>query len=117
MIERAADILVGASKANSALLHTGFDAPPGSLELACIRAGYAEYLAIRERLNLPLLETGAAVVAWSEDDLPRLEGIDAQTRANGVADSWCSAGPSCWPASHICLRRMPRGPACARASM
>ena len=51
-----------------------------------MREGYAEYLAIRERLNLPLLETGAVVVAWSEADLPRLEEIEAQARANGVAD-------------------------------
>ena len=86
MIERAADILAGASKANSALLHTGFDAPAESLELLCMREGYAEYLAIRERLNLPLLETGAVVVAWSEADLPRLEQIAAEARVNGVAD-------------------------------
>ncbi len=86
LLERAPDILAGASKANSALLHTGFDAPPGSLELACMRAGYAEYLQIRERLGLPLLETGAVVVAWSEADLARLEGIAAQARGNGVAD-------------------------------
>ena len=86
VVERAADILAGASKANSALLHTGFDAPPESLELMCMREGYAEYLAIRERLNLPLLETGAVVVAWSEADLPRLEQIGAEARVNGVAD-------------------------------
>ena len=73
-------MLAGASKGNSALLHTGFDAPPGSLELACMRAGYAEYLAIRERLNLPLLETGAMVVAWSEAELARLDAIEAQAR-------------------------------------
>lgn len=29
LLERGADILSGASKGNSALLHTGFDAPPG----------------------------------------------------------------------------------------
>ena len=49
-----------------------------------MRAGYEEYLAIRERLNLPLLETGAVVVAWSEADLARLGAIEAQARANGV---------------------------------
>src|ERR1041385_9310185 len=58
LIERGADILSGVSKANSAMLHTGFDAPPGSLEHSCIRAGYAEYLEIHEKLNLPLFETG-----------------------------------------------------------
>ncbi|MFO1048940.1 MAG: NAD(P)/FAD-dependent oxidoreductase [Geminicoccaceae bacterium] len=84
LLERGPDILTGASKANSAILHTGFDAPPGSLELACMREGYAEYVAIRERLGLPLLVTGAAVVAWSEADLARLDGIEAQARGNGV---------------------------------
>ena len=33
LLEASTDILSGASKANSAILHTGFDAPPGSLEL------------------------------------------------------------------------------------
>src|SRR3954470_17106945 len=86
LVEAGDDILAGASKGNSALLHTGFDAPPGSLELHCMRAGYQEYLTIRERLNLPLLETGSAVVAWSEADLARLGAIEAQARANGVSD-------------------------------
>lgn len=86
LLEKAPDILAGASKANSALLHTGFDAPPGSLELACMQAGYSEYLAIRDRLNLPLLETGAMVVAWSDEDLSRLDGIAEQARTNGVDD-------------------------------
>jgi glycerol-3-phosphate dehydrogenase len=86
LLERAADILAGASKANSALLHTGFDAPPGSLELACMQAGYREYLEIRDRLNLPLLETGGLVVAWTDEELAKLDSIVAQAHGNGVAD-------------------------------
>lgn len=86
LIEKGADILSGASKANSAILHTGFDAPQGSLELRCMQDGYAEYLAIREPLNLPLLETGAMVVAWSEDEEARLPSLLAQARSNGVTD-------------------------------
>ena len=86
LVEKGADILSGASKGNSALLHTGFDAPTGSLELACMQHGYREYLAIRERLNLPLVETGAVVVAWSEDELAKLPAIVAQAHANHVAD-------------------------------
>jgi glycerol-3-phosphate dehydrogenase len=86
MLEKGADILSGASKGNSALLHTGFDAPTGSLELSCMQDGYREYLAIRERLNLPLVETGAVVVAWNVDELAKLPAIVAQARINGVAD-------------------------------
>ena len=39
VLEKGADILSGASKANSAILHTGFDAPSGSLELELVKAG------------------------------------------------------------------------------
>ena len=86
LLEKGADILSGASKGNSALLHTGFDAPTGSLELSCMQAGYREYLTIRERLNLPLVETGAVVVAWTDEELAKLPGIVAQAHANHVAD-------------------------------
>ena len=86
LLERAADILAGASKANSALLHTGFDAPPGSLELQTMQAGYREYLEIKDGLNLPLLHTGAMVVAWSAAERAALDGIAEAARQNGVGD-------------------------------
>jgi glycerol-3-phosphate dehydrogenase len=86
LLEKGADILSGASKGNSALLHTGFDAPAKSLELQCMKAGYAEYLDIRQKLNLPLLETSAVVTAWSQTDLEALGNIIKKAHANGVAD-------------------------------
>ena len=86
LLEKGADILSGASKANSAILHTGFDAPPDSIEVACMQAGYTEYLDIRQDLNLPLIETGALVVAWDEEQLAQLDGIIAKAHENGVED-------------------------------
>ena len=86
LLEKDADILSGASKGNSALLHTGFDAPPKSLELQCIKAGYLEYLDIRQKLNLPLLETGALVVAWNEQELGALDTVVENAHANTVND-------------------------------
>ena len=87
LLEKAPDILDGASKANSAILHTGFDAPPGSLEARCIAAGHAEYLAIRERLGLPLDRAGALVIAWTEAEEAALPALIDQARANGVEDA------------------------------
>ena len=86
VIEKAPDILDGASKGNSAILHTGFDAPPGSLEQRCIAAGYQEFLDIRHKLNLPLLETGALVVAWTAEEEGKLNALMEKARGNGVAD-------------------------------
>jgi glycerol-3-phosphate dehydrogenase len=86
LLEKSADILDGASKGNSAILHTGFDAPEGSLELACIRSGYSEYLKIRESLNLPLLKTGALVAAWIPEEEERFPEILEKARNNGIDD-------------------------------
>lgn len=87
LLERGRDILSGASKANSAILHTGFDAPPGSLEVACMQAGYQEYLDIHARLNLPVLKTAALVVAWTKEQLAQLDGIVSKAHENGVDDA------------------------------
>src|SRR4030095_12803906 len=84
--EPASDILDGASKGNSALLHTGFDAPEDSVELRCIQSGYREYLAIKDKLNLPLSESGPLVVAGDEEQLAKLPAIVARAHRNGVAD-------------------------------
>ncbi len=86
VVEKAADILDGASKGNSGIMHTGFDAPVGSLEQRCIAAGFDEFHRIRERLNLPVLETSALVLAWNEEEEARLDALIDKARANGVED-------------------------------
>lgn len=86
LIEKAADILDGASKGNSAILHTGFDAPVGTLEWECVQKGYDEYIAIHESLNLPLLKSGALVAAWTEEEEARFQDILKKGSDNGVND-------------------------------
>lgn len=86
LVEKARDILDGASKANSAILHTGFDAPPNSLELACLHDGYREYEEIHEALGLVQDKSGAVVVAWTPEELAGLAGITARAHENGVKD-------------------------------
>lgn len=86
VLEKAADVLDGASKGNSAILHTGFDAPEGSLELACVREGYRLYHAIHDRLGLPVIRSGAMVLAWTEEEVATLPDLMAQAVANGVTD-------------------------------
>ena len=86
LLEKGADILSGASKGNSAMLHTGYDGALDTLELACVRAGYAEYLEIRRHLNLPLLETGGLLVAWNEAEAAQLPAIVEHAHRTGLAD-------------------------------
>ena len=87
ILEKGTEILDGASKANSAILHTAFDAPPDSLEHSCIREGYHEYLKIRHDLGLPLDEIGAYVVAWSDEEVAKLDSILAKAHKNDVTDT------------------------------
>ena len=86
LVEKGADILEGASKGNSAILHTGFDAPVGSLEWECVQKGYHEYLEIRESFNLPLLKTSAMVAAWTEEQEAKFTDILKKGKDNGVQD-------------------------------
>ena len=86
LLERGGDILSGASKGNSAILHTGFDAPTDSLEHRCIREGYKEYLQIHEKLNLPLVKSSALMVAWTNEQVQALPGIVEKAHTNGVTD-------------------------------
>ncbi len=87
IIEKCADILEGASKGNTAILHGGFDATPNSLEHACIRDGCNEYLRIRSQLNLPLLKTGALVLAWTQDEVDQLNQVIERAHGNGIDDA------------------------------
>lgn len=86
VLEKALDVLDGASKGNSAILHTGFDAPPGSLEQSCIAAGYEEYLQLAEAMKLPVLRTGAMVLAWTQEQEARLPSLIEKAHQNGVHD-------------------------------
>lgn len=86
LADKEADILCGASKGNSAILHTGFDAPPGSVEQACIAAGYREFREAHKRFNLPLAKTGAMVLAWDDTQEAQIESIVSKAHANGVSD-------------------------------
>ena len=87
LLEKATDILDGASKANSAILHTGFDAPVGSIEVGCVQAGHEEYRQIYRDFGLTLDECGAHVVAWSEEEVAKLEQIQQQAVDNNVMDT------------------------------
>ncbi|MCP4382231.1 MAG: NAD(P)/FAD-dependent oxidoreductase [Hyphomicrobiales bacterium] len=92
VLEKATDILDGASKGNSAILHTGFDAPDLSLEQRFVRRGQQLYLDLRNSLNLPLLETGALVAAWTEPEEARLEAVLELAEKNGVRAELVASG-------------------------
>jgi glycerol-3-phosphate dehydrogenase len=83
LLEAGNDVGAGTSKANTALLHTGFDAKPGTLEARLVRRGHELLSAYAPRTGIPLERVGALLVAWSEHEHDRFPGIVERARANG----------------------------------
>ena len=73
LVDAANDVGTGTTKANTAILHTGFDAEPGSLESRLLRRGSALLRDYAARVGIPVERTGAFLVAWTaeqERDIP-----------------------------------------------
>ena len=83
LLEAGPDVGAGTSKANTALLHTGFDAKPGTLEAELVVRGYELLGRYAERVGIPVERTGALLVAWSKEQLGSLDGIVEASHANG----------------------------------
>ncbi len=84
VIDRASDVAMGASKANSGIVHAGFDAHPGTLKARLNVAGAAMYPALCRELGVPYGQPGALVLGFDEEDRKTLENLVRQGIANGV---------------------------------
>ena len=83
LIDARDDVGDATSKANTAILHTGFDATPGSLESTLVARGYALLSAYAQEVGIPVERTGALLVAWSSDERDALPGLLEKARGNG----------------------------------
>jgi glycerol-3-phosphate dehydrogenase len=83
LVDAAGDVGTGTSKANTAILHTGFDAKPGSLESRLLSRGSGLLRRYASAARIPVERTGALLVAWAPDQVAALPGIEANARDNG----------------------------------
>ena len=81
---RADDVGDGTSKANTAILHTGFDATPGTLESRLVRRGYELLSGLRRRGGHRGRAAGALLVAWDDEEARRPARAGGQGRAQRV---------------------------------
>lgn len=89
LIEKEPDLCEGTSKANSALLHTGFDEPVDSIEAECLIRSQALWPNFIENYNLSYEERGAVMVAFTEEDKKVIEDKYMENaRLNDVAVRW-----------------------------
>ena len=85
VVDAANDVGTGTTKANTAILHTGFDAVPGSLESRLLRRGRALLADYAARAGIPVERTGALLIAWTPEQLHALPDIAAKAGQNGYA--------------------------------
>lgn len=84
VLERCSDICEGTSKANSGIVHAGFDSEPGSLMAKLNVEGNAMMGKLSEELDFPFKRNGSLVLCFEEGDLTKLERLLEKGIANRV---------------------------------
>ena len=84
VVEKAEDVCCGTSKANSAIVHAGYDAKPGSLMAKLNVQGNKMMPKLAEELDVPFNPCGSLVVCRDDEDREMLQELYDQGIANGV---------------------------------
>jgi len=84
VLEKENDVSMGATKANSAIIHAGFDPRPGSLMARLNVQGNMLARELFDVLDIPHKKCGALVLAFSQEEMQTLEKLLETGEANGV---------------------------------
>lgn len=84
LLEKEEDLCCGTSKANSAIVHAGFDARPGTLMARMNAEGNAMMDTVSTELDIPFKRCGAMVLCFDEASLPKLTELYERGQKNGV---------------------------------
>lgn len=86
LVERCEDVCSGTSKANSGIVHAGFDATPGSVKAKFNVLGNQMMGALSEELDFDFKRNGSLVLCFEEEGKKDLEKLLEKGQKNGVAD-------------------------------
>ena len=84
LIEKESDIGMGASCANSAIIHSGHDPLPGTLKAEMNRLANPMWNQLSAELGIPFKRCGAYIVAVGEKEFDSLAGLKTRAAKNGV---------------------------------
>ena len=84
VLEKEDDICQGTSKANSAIVHAGFDPLPGTLMARLNVRGNELIRTLYQDLSIPFRQVGSLVVAFNEEGLEAIKTLYERGLANGV---------------------------------
>ena len=86
VIDKNEDVGGEASKSNSAIIHTGYDATPGTLESELVVAANSMYDQLTSQLDVPYKRVGAILPAFSAEQLEQLPVLKEKAFRNHVYD-------------------------------
>ena len=86
VVEKNEDVGGDASKSNSAIIHTGYDASPGTLESQLVVAANPMYDQLTRDLDIPFKRVGAILPAITEEQYEKLPEIKHKAFMNRVYD-------------------------------
>ena len=86
LLEKEGDVCMGQSKANSGIVHAGFDAAEGSLKARFNVEGNRLMYDYAKELGVKCVKNGSLVVAFSQEELEQLQSLKARGEKNGVPD-------------------------------
>lgn len=86
LLEKDNDIANGTTKANSAIVHAGYDATPGSLKAKYNVLGNALYSELCDALSVPFKRIGSLVLAYDESEMETLKTLYDKGQKNGVPE-------------------------------
>ena len=86
LLEERADVGDLTSKANTAILHTGFDMTPGSLESKLVSQGYELLKAYAQEVSIAVEKLGGLLVAWSDEEVANLPKLKQKAIENGYEE-------------------------------
>lgn len=86
VVDKNEDVGGDASKSNSAIIHTGYDASPGTLESQLVVAANPMFPKLVEELQIPFKATGAILPAITEEQFEQLPAIKEKAFKNRVYD-------------------------------
>ena len=86
LLEKEEDVCSGTSKANSAIVHAGYDALPGTKKAALNVRGNAMMGDLARDLEFEFKRNGSLVLCFADEDMPKLGELYRRGIANGVPD-------------------------------
>lgn len=93
LIDKEADLCMGTTAANTAIVHAGYDPLPNTLKARMNVKGNAMWDQLAGELDFPFERRGDFVVAVGEDELPALDILMKQAKKNGVPGCMILNGP------------------------